>query len=465
MFQRILTWIREALNKMLNPSSLKQALKLDVLLSSRMTEALQTWALMYTNQSSWLSNEVKSLNLAAAIAAEIGFTVTTEMSFNVSGSARADFLAEQMQPVLDGLQTNTEYASAKGGLIFKPYISNGQIIVDFVQADMFYPIAFDANGNMTGCVFADQKTVGNKFYTRLEYHTLTQEGYQIKNMAFQSMVRDTLGTPCALSVVDAWAELETEAVILNVEKPLFAYFKMPLANNIDTTSPLGVSIYARAVELIEQADHQWSDFLWEFESGKRALYTDPIAFGKGSDGKPKLPDKRLYRLLELNGKIDQPGLFEDWTPTLREINLLNGLDAILRRIEFNCGLSYGVLSKSEAVALTATEIKAGKQRYYVTVTNIQKALGKALEDLLYAMDVWATLGNLAPAGTYSVTSYFDDSIVADYDTQFQQDLQVLDRVMSKIEFRMRNYGEDEETARKQLALIEPATVSFFPASE
>lgn len=465
MFQRILAWIREALNKMLNPSSVKQALKLDVMLSAPMVEALQKWSLMYINQSSWLSSDVKSLNLAAAIASEIGFTTTTEMSFSVNGSARADFLAAQMQPVLNGLQTYTEYGAAKGGLVFKPYISGNRIIVDFIQADMFYPIAFDANGNMTACVFADQKTVGNKFYTRLESHTFMQGKYLIKNFAFQSTTRDVLGNPCSLMLVDGWADLQAEAEILNVDKPLFAYLKMPLANNIDTTSPLGVSIYARATDLIEQADRQWSDFLWEFESGKRALYTDPIAFGKGKDNKPILPDKRLYRLLELNGKIDQPGLFEDWTPTLREVNLLNGLDAILRRIEFNCGMSYGILSNPSTVALTATEIKAGKQRYYVTVTNIQKALGKALEDLLYAMDVWATLGNLAPVGTYSVTSYFDDSIVADYDTQFQQDLQVLDRVMSKVEFRMRNYGEDEETARAQLALIEPQTVNFFPASE
>ena len=55
---------------------------------------------------------------------------------------------------------------------------------------------------------------------------------------------------------------------------------MPLANNIDTSSPLGASIYSRAVDLIKQADQQWTDFLWEFESGKRALYTDPMAFEK-----------------------------------------------------------------------------------------------------------------------------------------------------------------------------------------
>ena len=289
----------------------------------------------------------------------------------------------------------------------------------------------------------------------------------IVNAAFRSSTRDMLGTPVPLSSVEDWAELLPEAIIQNVTRPLFAYFKYPLANSIDPTSPLGVSCYSRAVDLIEQADRQWSDFLWEFESGKRALYTDPTAFRKDPvTNLPVLPDRRLYRLLDLQGKIDQQGLFEDWTPTLREVNILNGLDAILKKIENNCGLAQGTISDPATVALTATEIKMSKQRTYATIVDTQKALEDALESLLYAVDVWATIGNLAPKGAYSAIYSFDDSIVADHDTQFVQDTQAVGlQVMSKLEFRMRNYGEDEATARKMLALItteQPAN-DFFPA--
>ena len=79
------------------------------------------------------------------------------------------------------------------------------------------------------------------------------------------------------------------------------------------------------------------------------------------------------------------------------------------------------------------------------------------------MDVWATLGRLAPQGKYSVVYWWDDSIVADHDTAFAQDMQALGQVMSKIEFRMRNYGEDEETARRMIAMVdaEKQPVSFF----
>lgn len=465
MFAKILSWIREIWSKMINQNNVKQALRIDVAISQPMATALQKWSLMYVNQATWLGGEIKSLNLPASIAAEISRAVTIEMDVQISGSARADFLAAQMLPVLNNLRTYTEYASAKGGLWFKPYIKGDGLAVDYIQADMGYPVAFDANSQMTAAVFADQRTIGREYYTRLEYHALTDDGYHITNTVYKSSTQNALGSKVSLGSVADWADIEPEAMITGIDKPLFAYFKMPFANNIDPTSPLGVSVYARAVDLIEQADKQWSDFLWEFESGKRAVYTSPDAFGKTTDGKPILPNKRLYRLLDLASvQIDKPGFFNDYTPTLREVNLLNGLDAILKRIEFMCGLSQGTISSPETVALTATEIKMAKQRTYATITDTQKSLEDALEQLLYAMDVWVTLGNLAPAGTYETAYQFDDSIVSDYDTQFTQDQLVVGmKGMPLYVFNMRNYGLSIEDAKKWVAdaKAESPAPSFF----
>jgi A118 family predicted phage portal protein len=319
-------------------------------------------------------------------------------------------------------------------------------------------------------VFADQRTSGKDYYTRLEYHALVDTTYQIQNSVWKSTVKDMLGSQITLPAAPfpEWQELLPEAFIFDIERPLFAYFKMPFANNIDPTSPLGVSVYARAVDLIEQADRQWSDFLWEFESGKRALYTDVGAFGKTTDNKAILPDKRLYRLLDLQAKIDAPGLFEDWTPTIREVNILNGLDAILKRIEFTCGLAQGTISNPETIALTATEIKMSRQRTYATITDTQKNLQDALDGLLYAMDVWATLGNLAPRGTYETGYQWDDSIVTDYDIQFTQDQSVvMMNAMPKYIFLVRNFGLSEEDAKRWIAEVQSETpaAGFFPGLE
>jgi A118 family predicted phage portal protein len=284
----------------------------------------------------------------------------------------------------------------------------------------------------------------------------------IRNIAYKSSTQNTLGNQCSLTEIADWAGLKDVGYIENVTAPLYGYYRYPSANNVDTTSSLGVSCFSRAqdanggVELIKQADEIYTSLVWEFESGKRALYVDEMAFGKGEDGKPRLPDKRLYRTLQTSANIGTgKEFFEVWSPEFREASIKSGLNAVLRQIEFACGLQYGVLSDPQAVALTATEIKASQQRTYATVTDTQKAIENALEQLIYAMDVYATLYNLAPRGEYEVTYDFDDSIVADHDAQFTQDGIMVDKgAMSLTEYRMRTYGEDEETAKEKILMAQ-----------
>jgi A118 family predicted phage portal protein len=461
MFQKILQWIREVFNKMINHSSVKSALHVDIAVSQPMAEALQLWSSMYENKAPWLSKEIRSLNLPSAIAGEIARAATIEMQVAVTGSPRADFLMRQLAPFLSGLREHVEKGAAKGGLVIKPYVSGKGIASDFVQADMLYPVAFNSSGRITACIFADQRQVGNDYYTRLEYHRMTPAGCEIRNLAFKSSTRDQLGNAVELGVIDDWAELLPEATITNVKQPLFAYFRMPGANNIDTTSPLGVGCYSRATDLIEDADRIYSNLLWEFKSGKRKMVVDRGAIGKDVDGKPILPteeDRNLFMALDSMGEnvIGEGGkLFEAWSPEFREASITSGLNTVLKRIEFECGLSYGVLSDPQAIEKTATELKVSQQRYYATITDTQKAIKTTLDDLLYAVDVWTTLANLVPRGTYAAVYDFDDSVVVDKDAQWSKDTQAIGLgVMSKVEFRMRNYKEDEATAKAKIAEVQ-----------
>lgn len=462
MFEKILQWLKGVWAKMIGQDVLKNKLKVNIPLSSYMSDAIKLWADMYEGNAPWLKDgEVYSLGVAAAVASEIARAVTLEMRVNTGEGTRAKFLQAQMDKVLPKLRTQVEYGAAKGGLMLKPYPVDGGIEVDYVQADQFYPTEFDTSGNITGCIFASQKTKSGKFYTKLEYHHFgtvelsdngNLSGYVIENMAFMSTSSSELGNQVPLGAVDEWADIQPYAVI-SVDKPLFAYFKYPLANSIDPTSPVGVSCFSRATGLIEQADKIWSGLLWEFESGQRALYADVLAF-TDENGKKVLPKKRLYRAL--NG-VSNPvgsnpeGLFHEWSPAFREQSILSGLDAVLKKVEFQCGLSYGTISDPAVEAKTATEIKISRQRTYATITDTQKALRLALDHLLWAMDVWATLYKLAPAGKYSPVYDFDDSVVVDKDQMFQQDMRLVQQgLMSKVEFRMRNFGESEELARKMI---------------
>ena len=80
------------------------------------------------------------------------------------------------------------------------------------------------------------------------------------------------------------------------------------------------------------------------------------------------------------------------------------------------------------------------------------SLQRALEHLIDAIDVLATLYNLAPAGKYNTSFVWDDSIVVDAQQERAQDVQdVRDGLMMPFEYRMKWYGESEEQAKKILS--------------
>lgn len=468
MFQKFLTWIRGVLSKMLHISDAKQALRVDVAISPEMQDAIDRWAQMFMDRAPWLDDTTQSLGLPAAIAGEIARLVTVELESTVSGSPRADYLQEEYKrEVLDQLRTNVETAGAGGGLVFKPYVDGQHIAVDCVPAWRFLPTAFNSRREVTGAVFWEQVTKGKTIYTRMEHHQLTDTGYQVRNLAFSSLTRSTLGSPCSLSSVDEWADLEPELTIKYKdgtvpEGVLFSYFRMPFGNTVDPESPLGVSVYSRAEGLIREADRQYSRILWEYEGSELAVDASQGALKvAGPDGKiPVLPprSKRLFRELA----VDQGSggdLYKVFSPAIRDTALFNGLDKLLKRIEFNCNLAYGTLSDPQNVDKTAEEIRSSKQRSYSAVTDIQKSLQGALEHLLWVMDIYASLYHLAPRGEYEVTFTWGDGVLQDTDKEYMRRKELVDSGYLKPEKLLAWYfGISEEEAAEYLPQQAPPSL-------
>lgn len=412
---------------------------------SQMKDAIAQWDRLYKNNADWIYGDTKSLNLAAGIASELARLVTMEMK--VRFNSGAECVKSSFDEVMADIRRYTEYACAKGGLVFKPYVKDGEIFVDYVQADKFYPIQYDARGHIIGAIFIEQVKQGGYIYTRLERHKFVGDIYLIENEVYKSKTGGVIGKRVGLAEVENWKDLSEKCEIANLKKPLFAYFKMPSANTIDVNSPLGVSVYARAVDLICEADKQYSRLLWEFESGERALYLDSAAYRRDEKGRLILPDKRLYRSADTG--VD--GLFEDWSPEFREQSILNGLNSILVKIEDVCGLARGTFSNVESEAKTATELRILRQRSYATVADIQKALEVSLRDLIYAMSVWGSLYGLMKFGECEVGFEFDDSIVADRAREFDEREKLFGMgIISAEEFRAWYLGESEKVCRNKL---------------
>ena len=147
------------------------------------------------------------------------------------------------------------------------------------------------------------------------------------------------------------------------------------------------------------------------------------------------------------GPVRKKRLIQGVQSELREQSLINGLNAYLRRIEFNVCLSYGDLSDVNDVDKTATEAKIAKKRKYNMVKAIQSNLKDCLEDLAYALAFY----NALTQSGYEFLCNFKDSILVDEETERQQDRQDLAAgIMRPEEYRAKWYGETLEEAAKNL---------------
>lgn len=416
--------------------------------SLTMEQHIGLWYAMMVNTPPWQNCDVKAVGLPAAICREVARPTLVEFTANITGSKRADYLNENFQTAKENFNRALELGLALGGVALKPYIYGDNMLVDVTGAAGFQPTKFDPSGRCIGGVFKDKPVkVNGTYYVRLESHELNGTTYTIKNKAYYSDSAGSVGADAQLTTIPEWADIEPEVAIENVDGPLFAYFKPPIANTADSNSMCGMSIYgdAATVELIKQADEQWERLRWEFKSSERKVLMD------GTSSTADMFNKRLFEIGPFSPNGD---FFQHIEPQIRDDAIYRGFQNTLRRVEFNIGLSYGDISDPQTIEKTATEIRSSKQRKYVLVSSIQAALAHTFDSLIYAMDVYASLYGLAPAGDYETTYDWGDSILDDQETkdkEFSRDLQLTSAgVMNPWELRAKYFNEDEDTAKAAL---------------
>lgn len=89
-----------------------------------------------------------------------------------------------------------------------------------------------------------------------------------------------------------------------------------------------------------------------------------------------------------------------------------------------------------------------KQRSYAAVCNIQKSLQTALEHLVWVMDYYTSLCQLAPDGEYEVTFNWGDGVLTDTGAEYAQMKAMVDANILKPEKLLAWYfGISEEEAK------------------
>jgi A118 family predicted phage portal protein len=432
---QFLNYLKGVWQRLFPLKDIKQALGIKPAITDDMLSSIELWQKCFSGNAPWLNDDVISLRLEQAITREFANITLNEMTASVSN----DKLQKIFETATEDLNSELQSGLATGAMVIKPL---GGDKVQYISANAFVPIEFDARHRLVKVIFPEFKKIGDNYYTRLEYHSLDKDkGLTITNTAYVSASEGQLGREIPLAAVDEWASLPNAVTYPAMLRPAFGYFRTPIKNTIDGSS-CGVSVYANDINLIRKIDTQFGRLDWEFESGERAIHVDAAAFKK--EGTEKL-NKRLYKAVDVD--LGDNELFKDFSPAIRQSDITDGLNTYLRRLEFSVGLAYGDLSDPDTVAKTATEILSAKNRKYNTVSAIQKQLKYCLDDLVYAL---AFYNSLATSG-YTFVCDFKDSILTDEQTERTQDIQDLSLgIMRPDEYRMKWYGEDEKTAKKNL---------------
>ena len=441
------------------------------------------------------------LNLSKAVCAELAgmiWTDQTEVTVSTAGyeEAEEDPLQEFVREVLrknaftEKMQEAIEQSAALGGEALKVWRevrhdSEGNEVpeteslkIGFCMADQFVPTAWD-NAQVTEGVFISRQAKGGYYYTRLEWHKWDGLTYVVTNELYRAdqfkigttEPQDILGFRVPLE--ELFPMLEEETTITELEGSLFSYFRPPVANNMDDNSPLGVSIYANAMETLHALDICFDSFVREFRLGKKRIIV-PARMVKTiidpATGVPRRYFDATDETYEALSTDDPDSLkIQDNSVALRVEEHVAAINAFLNIFCLQVGLSAGTFSfdtQNHGIK-TATEVVSENSKTYKTVRNYQNMVKPAVERLVHNIIAVASLyemttedgqlvSELARRG-YEVAVAMDDGITQDRQTNINEGVSLVGAgLMSKLTFLTDpKYGQclTEDEALKELQRI------------
>ena len=379
------------------------------------------------------------------------------------------------------LETNTweelgnefqEWKSALGTVAYVVYIKDavvdeagnmtgGSVGINYVEAAHIYPTSWQ-NKVITECIFTFPKTYKLKKYVHFQYHRIedvpgeNRKQYVIEN----TVVENTSGSGRELTP-DQWEEIPTfsglaERIETGSDQPLFIIDRLNMVNNADddTTNPMGVSLFANAIDIIRKIDLEYDSYANEFSLGRKRIFVAP-EFLSNTNGSPVFDpnDSVFYELPEDYFKNAES------KEAIREINMelrieehSKAINDDLNWLSFKCGFGTDRYKFEAGSVKTATEVISENSDMYRSLTKHELVLNRVLIQLIQTIiRAGISIGIPGLQENTDVTIQFDDSIIEDKVTERQNDRQdVAMGAMGLAEYRAKWYGETPEQAQKNL---------------
>lgn len=398
---------------MLLRSRAKDEFNIEAIGSEQMDAWVNECVRIYQGNPCWLApdDHIDTINFAKTICSEVARLTTLGIGIHLDGSARAEWLQEQIDKIYFQLRNWVEYGCAYGTVILKP---NGES-VDLYTRELF-EITHVSNGEIDGVVFHNYQKVGKKWYTRLEYHRFENGLYLISNKCYVGESRNDTRERIDIELTP-WAGLAEEAAIANVTKPLFGVFRTPHANNIDMDSPYGLPIFSESVQELRDLDIAYSRNSKEIVDSKRTVLLDSdtlIPSGVKLSASPTTweAQRGALGLPDMVKNVRGDGtktFYQEINPTLNTETRIKGINAILSQIGFKVGFSNGYFVFNEKTGMiTATQVESDDRRTIQLIKDNRDKLESCMDGLIYALDVFADLYGYAPSGAYEPVYDFGD---------------------------------------------------------
>ncbi|MFJ7950346.1 phage portal protein [Lysinibacillus sp. NPDC096418] len=411
-----------------------------------------------------------TLNMPKSAAQELATLIFNERcEISISDEGYNEFVQDVFKDngFNGNFQQYLEFMFAQGGMVVKPYVADGKLKLSYVTADCFLPISWD-NTRITEGVFISEINKQGKKYTHLEWHTFEAGKYIIKNELYESTHGQDLGTKVSLETL--FKGLAEIVPLDHVTRPLFAYFKPNLANNIDSTVPLGISVYANAYDTLKSLDIAFDSFQREFRLGRKRIIVpahmiktviDPF-----DDQIKRYFDSSDETYEALGGEMDSETIHEVNT-TLRAQEHIDAINAWLNLFATQIGFSAGSFTFNGQSVKTATEVVSENSKTFRTKQSHENVVEQGITDLIECIGVVAQIyGLYTPPTDYDVTVQFDDSIAEDQNAEIDKQIKLIGSgLQSKLKAIMKIHGLTEEEAVKLLKEIKAEELQNAPDFE
>ena len=429
---------------------------------------------VHTGQGTYTKRKRKSLGMAKKVSEDIADLLLNEkVKITISDEATATFVDKVLEKN-NFLVLGNEYQERKahtGTIAYNPSIYDmevaedgtvvdGKIRIEYVSAQNIYPTSW-SNGRVTECIFTFPKTVNRKKYIQIQHHRLEGNQYVIENSVLEAVAGSKEGKELP---EEEWRKLrpfENMAAVVKTGslEPQFVIDRLNIVNNADDeNNPMGIAIFANAIDVLKGLDTTYDSYCNEFELGRKRVFVAPEMI-KNKDGSLAFDpeDTVFYKMPEDYNDKSKEGMIHEMNMELRAEQHEKAINDNLNYLSLKCGFGTERYKFDGSGVKTATEVISENSDMYRMLKKHEIILNDAIIELVrIIIRLGITVGNrLQPEA--KITIDFDDSIIEDKQAERQQDRQDVSMgAMQLWEYRAKYYGETEEKAKA--AVQQPAEV-------